>query len=244
LGAVDVSIPSTSGTTLAGWFVQGRPGTGGILLLHGIHADRWALVSRARFLHQAGYSVLMIDFQAHGQSPGKHITFGYLESRDVEAAAAELGRRLPGEPLAAIGISMGGAAIVIAEHRLPFKTVVLESVYPTIESAMKARLVENLGPAGGLLAPLLLVQLHPRLGIWPRQLRPIEHVADLGVPVLIMSGSRDNHPTPAEARALFERAHEPKEFWEVPGAAHVDLHEVAPVEYERKVDALFERYLH
>ncbi len=244
LNALDVRIPSTSGTTLAGWFVPGDPSRGGVLLLHGIHADRWALVSRARFLHNQGYSILMIDFQAHGESPGKHITFGYLESRDVEAAAVELGRRLPGEPLGVIGMSMGGAAVLLSHHPTPFKAVVLESVYPTFESAVKRRVAEYLGPLSSLVAPLLLVQLHPRLGIRPEDLRPIEHIADLGAPVFIISGSTDLHPTPDESQALFQRAEDPMEYWEVPGVGHDDLYAAVSGEYERRVGGFFERFLH
>lgn len=243
LGAVDVKMPSASGTTLAGWFLPGRPGAGGILLLHGIHSDRWSLVNRARFLNRAGYSVLMIDFQAHGASPGKHITFGYLESRDVEAAAAELQRRLPNEPLGAIGASMGGAAILLAEHPLPFRAVVLESVYPTIESTVKARVAEYLGPLATIAAPLLMIQLKPRLGIQPSRLRPVEHIGDLDAAVFVMSGTEDTYPTPAEAYSLFQRARGPKFFWKVPGARHTDLREAAPEEYENRVSEFFSRYL-
>lgn len=44
------------------------------------------MLDRARFLSAAGFAVLLFDFQAHGESPGEHITFGYLESRDAQAA--------------------------------------------------------------------------------------------------------------------------------------------------------------
>jgi hypothetical protein len=32
---------------------------------------------------------LLFDFQAHGESIGCHITFGYLEGRDAAAAVAD-----------------------------------------------------------------------------------------------------------------------------------------------------------
>jgi fermentation-respiration switch protein FrsA (DUF1100 family) len=38
-----------------------------------------------------------------------------------------------------------------------------------------------------------------------------------------------------EARALFERAPEPKQFWAVRGAGHVDLEAFAPDDYRRIV---------
>ena len=38
-----------------------------------------------------------------------------------------------------------------------------------------------------------------------------------------------------EAEALFAAAAEPKEFWAVTGAAHVDMHAFRKMEYEQRV---------
>ena len=54
------------------------------------------MVDRALFLRDAGYSVLLIDFQATGESPGDVITFGWRERLDVLAAVDFLRRALPG----------------------------------------------------------------------------------------------------------------------------------------------------
>lgn len=90
-----VEFPSESGATIRGWLIPGTKGNGGsggssgsgaIVLLHGVRGNRRDMLERARFLARAGYSVLLIDLQAHGESTGKHITFGYLESRDAQAA--------------------------------------------------------------------------------------------------------------------------------------------------------------
>src|SRR5579859_7300053 len=140
LGAREVSIASASGSTLAGWYAPGVPGGGTVLLLHGVRADRDAMLSRAQFLHAAGYGVLLIDFQAHGASPGTHITFGWLESRDARAAFDWLRSAAPRERIGAIGMSMGGAAAVLADPPLPLDALVLEEVYLTIEQALVNRL--------------------------------------------------------------------------------------------------------
>jgi pimeloyl-ACP methyl ester carboxylesterase len=90
------------------------------------------MLSRAEFLQRSGYSVLLIDFQAHGESTGQHSTFGDLESRDVVAALELLRLELPGERLGVIGVSLGAAAFVLAEGRPKVDAAVLESMYPTI----------------------------------------------------------------------------------------------------------------
>jgi len=52
LQAQTVRIPTNSGEYLAGWFSRGNPGSGGVLLLHGVGADRRQVLDRARFLQE------------------------------------------------------------------------------------------------------------------------------------------------------------------------------------------------
>lgn len=243
LRAQDVRFASDSGSLIHGWFAPGIPGRGAVLLLHGVRADRRDMLSRAELLHRLGFAVLLIDFQAHGESPGKRITFGYLESRDVTAALTELQARVHGERLAVIGVSLGAAAFVLSDRRPMVDAVVLESMYPTIEQAVSDRLRLYLGAAGSMLTPLLTLQFQPRLGITTEQLRPIDRIASIDAPVLIIHGTLDRHTSIEEARAVFTAAREPKLFWAVDGAAHVNLHLYAKAEYERRVTAFLNTYL-
>ncbi len=214
-----------------------------MILLHGVRANRSVMLSRARFLWQAGYSVLLIDFQAHGESPGEHITFGYLESRDARAAIGYVRSRLPRERLGAIGTSLGGASILVGPQATGLDAIVLESVYPTLPEAVEDRIRLRLGPLAKPLTPLLLWQLKPRLGFSANDLRPIDGIAKIGAPVLVLAGDADRHTTVAETQRLFDAAREPKELWIVPGAAHVDLYTYAGAEYERRILSFFAAHL-
>jgi len=243
LGAREVSIASASGSTLAGWYAPGVPGGGTVLLLHGVRADRDAMLSRAQFLHAAGYGVLLIDFQAHGASPGTHITFGWLESRDARAAFDWLRSAAPRERIGAIGMSMGGAAAVLADPPLPLDALVLEEVYLTIEQALVNRLRLQYGAHGGALLPLFTWQMPLRLGIEPSALHPIDRIGALTMPKLLIAGAADLHTTLAESEDLYAAAAAPKEFWAVPGLGHADADRAAPLDYRARVLAFFERTL-
>ena len=154
-----VSFHSQSGANIRAWLLAGSAGGGAVLLLHGVGADRRSMVARARFLHALGYSVLLPDFQAQGESGGTRITFGALESLDVEAAISFLRECCPGERVGIIGVSLGGAAALLGSGKLPADAYVLESVYPTIRQALEARLRVWLGPLGvlsGLIASPVL----------------------------------------------------------------------------------------
>jgi uncharacterized protein len=73
------------------------------------------------------------------------------------------------------------------------------------------------------------------VGISPSALRPIDRISQVRCPVFVISGAEDQHTTPAQIRALFAKAPDPKRLWLVPGAAHVDLDRFAGAEYERRV---------
>lgn len=239
LHAVEVSFTNAAGDTLRGWFAPAQPGRGAIVLMPGIHDDRRSMIGRAQFLTRAGYAVLLFDFHGDGESTARAITFGATEAGDAAAAVAFVRSRMPGERVGAIGVSMGGAAAVLGSTPLDVDALVLESVYPTIDAATRDRLGKFLGPLGPPLAPLFLAQLKPRFGVDASALRPIDRIAAVRAPVLIMSGTADQDTHIDEARALFAHAPEPKSFWAVPGAGHEDLQAYQPAEYERRVLAFF-----
>ena len=243
LPSVAVSFPSESGSRLSGWFVQRGEKAGGVVLLHGIRADRNSMMERARFLYDAGYSVLLFDFQAHGESSGDMITFGALEALDARAAVRFLRRQLPGEAVAAIGSSLGGAACVLGPEPIKVEALVLETVYTDIRKAVENRLRLRLGRAGQYLAPFLTIQFKLRTGIDLKDLRPGASIARIQAPVLIIAGELDRRTTLEESQRLFDAAPQPKELWVVPGARHVDLHRHSPTQYETRVLQFLRLYL-
>ena len=243
LKGTNVEFRSSSGALIHGWFIPGEPGKGAVILMHGVRSNRLSVLDRARFLSRAGFSVLLFDFQAHGDSSGERITFGYLESRDAQSAVNFLKQSRPGERIGIVGISMGGAATILATPPLPVDAIVLEMVYPTIEEAVGDRLAIRLGQWSKHFTSLLTWQLKLRINVSTADLRPIDRIGTVNAPKLFIVGSEDQHTTLAESRRLFESAPAPKELWIVEGASHTDLHRVMPLEYESRVTHFFQNYL-
>jgi fermentation-respiration switch protein FrsA (DUF1100 family) len=245
-GASAVEFDSKSGSRIHAWLIPGRLGAGAVLLLHGAHENRLRMMGRARFLHAAGYTVLAPDFQAHGESPGKFVSFGALESLDALASLEFLRAQAPKERVAVIGVSMGGAAALLGPGPLHADALVLESVYPTIDDAVTDRLTVWLGPLGftaPAISPMLISGVGSEIGVANTDLRPIDRIGQVAEPVMVISGSKDRYTPLAEATALFDQARSPKEFWAVIGAGHEDLHEFTPGEYERRVGEFLARWL-
>ena len=232
---VTVTFPSQSGATIAGWLVTGATNKGVVILQHGVHGDKSSLVERAKLFSSAGYSVLMFDFQAHGESKGRVITFGFLESRDSQAAVEFVKNRFPGRPIAVVGESLGAAAAALAQPPLEVQALVLEIMYPTIEEATKDRIEMRLGRLARCLSYLLTTQIPFRAGCKVNDLRPVDAVAKITVPKLFLAGTLDRETKIAEARTIFESAAGPKKFVAFEGAHHQDLFAFAPDFYKTNV---------
>src|SRR4051812_14855879 len=106
LSAQEVSFASASGSHIKAWLARGTPGSGAVLLFHGIGSNRTSMEDRAAFLHEAGFTVLMPDFEGHGESTGETVTYGAHESLDAAAALEFLKTVAPGERIGVIGVSM------------------------------------------------------------------------------------------------------------------------------------------
>jgi len=242
-------VPADIGTAaiifgaVHGWFVSAPSSQKCVLLLHGVRSDRTSMVERARFLKRAGYSSLLIDLQAHGETPGEAISFGYRESANARAALAFLRDTGHCGKTAALGMSLGGAASLLGAEPLGVDAYVLEAVYPSIEDAIMDRLDLHLGFLGKLAAPLLILQIPLRLQIPTNALRPVDAIQRVKAPVLVVAGSEDQHTPLPESRRLYDNAPEPKEWWVVQGAGHEDFHRFAAARYEERISAFLSKHL-
>lgn len=231
------------GGAVAGWLAPGQARSGAVLLLHGMRSSRLQMVERAKFLQAAGYTTLLIDLPAHGESAGNRITFGVNESAAVRAALEFLRESVPGERIAVVGVSLGAASLVLGGAAGVPVAAVVESMFPTIREAVANRLEMRLGSPGRVLAGLLLWQLPLRTGVTETELEPIEHIADLAIPIAVASGTDDRHTTWSETLRLFQAAAQPKELWPFVGAAHEDLHRHSPSLYEKRLLSFLARYV-
>jgi fermentation-respiration switch protein FrsA (DUF1100 family) len=238
-----VSFKSQSGALIHAWYLKGKDELGGVLLLHGIQSNRMQMQSRAQFLYQAGYSVLLLDFQAHGESLANYATFGYLEALDADAGYDFLHKKLYQKSIGVIGFSLGGAAILLGNVAKKAKALVLESVYPTIDEAISNRLLKRFGRFNHTISQILLWQIKPRLGFDAIQLRPIEYTQKIAGSTLVIVGEKDKLVTFKESKRFYSSIKANKSFWSLPNAGHSNFHHLYPKKYEDKIITFFRKHL-
>lgn len=231
-----VRFTATDGVSLAGWFTPTADNAKAAILLHGNGSTRRQVLARAGLLHRAGYAVLLYDARGHGESGGDLVAIGKHETRDLLGALAFV--RIQGSrEIGLLGVSQGGATIALAgaSPGPDIHWAVIESAYPDLRDAIDRRFRRTLGIPGWLGGLLMVPMAEWRLGISVDEVSPIERISRLPCPVFILHGAADTQTLEASARALFDRAPAPKQFWLVPGAGHVDLYGYAKEEYEQRL---------
>lgn len=109
-----VYITSHDGLKLCGRVVENPAGRGVVIMMHGYRSC--GLVDFGishKYFYSAGFSLLMVDERAHGDSEGKHITFGAKERFDAVDWAKYAGERWQGKPVIMCGVSMGAATVMM-----------------------------------------------------------------------------------------------------------------------------------
>jgi uncharacterized protein len=230
---------------LRGWsFEPDRP-RGTVVLFHGLRGNRLVALPRIEFLTAAGYRCVAFDHRAHGESTGAWTSFGYFERHDVEAVADLVRTRWPAGPCAALGISMGGAALCFAaEKSRVFDAIVLQSVYHDLASTFQHRVgCEYPGWFKHFRKGIVWVT-ERRFGMRIREISPLAHVAKLAPrPVLLMTGSLDPHTPPHEMQLLADQLPETGRFEVIPDAGHEDVFEVGGLAYQQLILSFLDQHL-
>jgi dipeptidyl aminopeptidase/acylaminoacyl peptidase len=238
----DVATTAGDGVDLKGWFISSkRDDRGCVLVLHGAATSRASGLAVARTLLESGYSVLMPDSRAHGESGGAIITYGQREGSDVlRWAAWARGRGC--DRLFGIGVSMGGVALIEAAAQEPaFRSIVAECPYSDLRTTAEERVVLKL-PVHKRVGRIVARLLVPVASVWARWLYGLdvdspaatESAARLRTPLLLIHGLDDTKIPPAHSRAI-AAADRKARLWLVPGAAHISASLVAPAEFSRQV---------
>ncbi len=234
---------------LSGWLMP--PGNmrsiGAVILCHGHTSTRLNMLGKAMMLRRHHFTTLLFDFRARGTSEGQHCTLGDRETDDVLGAVALLASREDTRdlPIAALGESMGGAAVIRAAARNEtIRAVVSEAAYASLEAVLGHRMKYMVGPFAPSVAAACRQVGNREYGVDIRTVSPEAVVAAICPrPLMVIQDALDLVCPRSQSERLWQAAAEPKERWIVPLAPHVGAFHVAPAAYEDRVSAFLHNAL-
>ncbi|MER2235766.1 MAG: alpha/beta hydrolase [Candidatus Limivicinus sp.] len=112
----DVWIQADDGLRLHAFLIPADvPSKKLVILHHGFTSKAMDNCAHAKFFHEEGYDVLLLDLRAHGQSEGKYVGFGILDRFDT-LRWVRYARERFGEACRIVlhGTSMGAATVLMA----------------------------------------------------------------------------------------------------------------------------------
>ena len=250
----DVRLQTSDGLNLTGWYFP-HSGDRAAIVVHGRNSNRIQNdldnVRRgehiADFLIADGFSVLLFDLRAHGNSDGDRYSLGYYERRDVAAAIEYvMSRGYPERRIALIGVSLG-AGTVLQELALHpgVGPIVTDSAYEDVDILLQEKLEQETNLVPGWFTPGVLLAASVELGIPTDQVRPIAFVrAHPERPFLFIHCDEDEMVPLHHAYDLKAASANPaSQLWIESGCHHAQGYETHPAEYQAHVLAFLDAQL-
>lgn len=202
----------------------------------------------AKFYHDKGWNVFLVDHQAAGMSEGKYIGFGYYEHRDCLQWLDFMNNHF-GNDIQIIlhGVSMGSATVMLmaGSGRLPanVRFVVADCGYTSAYN----QFVHN---AKGMHVPSFpiidVANFFNRTisGYDFKDASPIDAVKNATVPMIFIHGANDDFVPTYMVKELYEAcASEDKELLIIEGAGHAESYPTDSGSYENIINRFAEKYI-
>ena len=234
-------LQSRGGLRLAAWYTGRDDAPGTIIFAHGVWSNHLEMESRAEALWRRGFSVLLFDCRACGESEGRTTTLGQKEVDDLLGAIDFLAGDSDPGPIGVWGNSMGGSVAIMAAARCHhIDAVVSDSAFAVLADNLRHGFHAATGLPAWLFLRAVIALAEALAGANLPSVRPIDSVPDLSPrPLLLVQGEQDVLVHPREARALHAAAGEPKELWMLPDCGHVEAFDRLPEEFTDRVDKFF-----
>ncbi len=203
----------------------------------------------AKFYHDMGFNVFIVDHQAHGESDGKYIGFGYHEYKDCMEWLSWMLEKFGNDiQIVLQGVSMGCATVTLmsGDENLPenVKFTVADCGYTSARAEFE-HCIKN----------FVHLPKHPFLdaanefnkllnGYDFKEASPLDAVATAKVPMLFIHGDCDTFVPTYMVHQLFAACNsEYKDLLLVSGAAHAESYRMNSALYEAKVKEFVDKFI-
>lgn len=185
-----------------GWYIEPDDGDSSkvVLFCHGNAGNISHRLETARFLHDLGVAVILIDYRGYGKSTGKTTEEGvYADARAYYDWLVNTKQYRP-ENIFIFGRSLGGAVSVELASRVKSGGLIVESSFTTI------------GDMGKKLFPVFPIKM-----LINYKFDSINKIGKLDCPVVVTHSPDDDLIPYKMGEKLYETAKEPKKFVKLSG---------------------------
>lgn len=245
----EYAMVNDRGQMLKGWLLPAENSKVFVFCSHGYRSSgRGEYGKFTKFYHENGINVFMVDHQAHGESEGDKIGFGYYEYQDCLKWLGFINERFGSDiQIFLHGISMGCATVMLmtGDARLPsnVKFTIADCGYTSAWN----QFTHNLSSWHVPVQPTLFfadVACRIKAGYTFRDADPINKMKLASIPVLFIHGSADGFvPTRMGPENYAACGSKEKKLIIVDGADHAESYKVNPDLYEENVKEYIAKYI-
>lgn len=237
----DVYVVSEDGLTLhANYFPQGEEKKI-VVCFHGYSSESMKeYLAISDYYLKKGYSLLLVDERAHGESDGEYIGFGCLDRQDALCWLDWLIGNC-GEDVEILmhGTSMGGSTVLMASGlELPpqVKGIISDCGFTSAGDILAhvMRTIYHL-PAYPVI-PITNVINKFRAGYGINECNAACEVRKATVPILMIHGDADTFVPLSMCEKIYENIASPKQKLIVEGAGHIESYYKDTAAYEQALD--------
>jgi alpha/beta superfamily hydrolase len=240
----EVSVPTSDGLNLAGWFVPADKPRGTVVYCHGYGQNRGQVVSVLEPLHALKLNVLAFDFRGHGGSPGHTVTFGDREVRDLQAAVEYVRRESPGRPVFIVAVSYGASVTLQALPKLgDIAGVWVDSTFSKLQSVMYRNFEFAPEFARPSLVALGSFLIWLDCGMMTTEINPMDAIQHVRVPIHFCHSMSDRLTEIGEAQAVYNVYNGPKWHYWIDESVNHGLTKPAHSAYFLRLRRFFEQRL-
>lgn len=202
----DVFFTSPAGTRIHAWWLPDGPDKPVLLVFPGnggnLSGRPWALTNAK---HRLGTAAMIFDYPGYGKSEGTPNEANCYDAAEGVVRWLRDEKGIPPERLILYGESLGGGVAAEIARRHSCKALVLARTFTSLPAAAKRHY------------PWL-----PVYWLMSNRFDTLSKLPDIHCPVFVVSSTADTVVPFEYGEALFQTAHEPKQFFRDEGSEHND----------------------
>ncbi|WP_159560618.1 alpha/beta hydrolase [Streptococcus halichoeri] len=228
------------------WYLPAaKPSDKTAIVVHGFANSKANMKPYAMLFHNLGYNVLMPDNQAHGESQGQIIGYGWQDRLNLIKWTQILLAENPKTDMTWFGLSMSAATVMMASgEEVPHQvsSIIEDCGYSSVWAELKyqAKAMYNLPAFPILYQVSALSKL--KAGFSYQEASAIKQLQKNKRPVLFIHGDQDKFVPTAMVYDNYHATKGPKALYLVKGAKHAQSYKTNPSAYEEQIARFLQKY--